>query len=1057
MTFAEEEPAPLPSVSPAMSMNQHIANQFSPFPFSPPLPSSSAASNGPQGFPFQTSYLQGPPSGPQSPGIPPVVSPIGFNAPVPGRFNAARASISISPHELPFHMPGQPPRWSPQMLLHQQQMGRNGSPGMFNMASPISPFSPDGMHSPLGAHQRHQSLQFPMLPHQFLQRHDSARASPRLQEVREDEEEEETQTNPYQSPSKTPEPTQFIQHNASNSLQKEIDEAEYHLEEQFRSQLEHEDYSPHNEIAAAEAEMPVDKFVPSDPLHGRGPSVHFSGIGAGSDEGLQLHHPQPHSRGHSLSQKAFFDDEVRDSTDEGSMRKPLSNAANNAYEIDTNPSNVGSPQRPYDFTNQRHQRSVSITSNPWAESDSFSSKLHSRQGSHNSKPSLSKLNASAAEFKFNPRNNFTPGQFVFGGQNAQPAPPFTPGPHHSSTYVPPMPQSAKSNHVSVSSNTSSIVSRINPAAPVFSPQRSDFSFSSSGPKFNPDAKAFQPRGLFPSNTNTTTAAIESNESLSKPIFGDIDLNSSEYDEKAKSVPILQHTSQPSSPHVSDVATTEAPAAGEEHLDIGASRLKKQFRNGINGDDDDVPRFAEPTPEPELAPSVVSETSALEKRQRQPEDDVEPELVSVPISQGNDEDESGIAADVTLASTVVSESTEGKPPSESNGTKATTSPSATSPDPEKGNWMPMKFANEHEAQDFNNARPLGEQEPLFVETEKPHLSVNATPFVPGNFTFGSPDAANIPFEPDFNPQPEQLTPSRLESDEEDLGGSPTPGPDMPLTSDITEAHNTQEDEEAPEKSASMPGKGLLLSRFASPPPPSKGLKSSRFAPSPSVSPQPTKEVDSFDRLSWSPASVRERSPLPQPEESEVQGYEPLSVSPPSDTGTQPREPTFEEIDAVMQQINENDPNLGVKRSVEAPKWRSPSPSPRRFPALPQENVHPKPTTELEDPFMDPPVHRLNTRADIPESEWDDAFSEREQGKLEQRVHYFDGHVNDLVGSLLASRLNPLSDLELHVFKRLYHSSFILPLHILSGYNYSRLKNTSRLVMIHSIHNSNTNML
>ncbi|KAI8953347.1 hypothetical protein F4801DRAFT_129691 [Xylaria longipes] len=1057
VTFAEEEPAPQASVSPvASNMSRQASNQFPTFPFSPPLPTSSAASNGQQGFPFPTPFLPGGPSASQSPGIPAVASPLSFNHPVPGRFNS-RASISISPHELPLHFSGQPSPlgWSPQMLLQQQQLGRNGSP--FNAMSPTSPFSPDGMSQPIGVHQRHQSLQYPMLPHQFLHRQDSARASPRLQEVREDDEEEETQTNPYdKSPSKTPEPAQFIQHNASNSLQKEIDEAEYHLEEQFRSQLEHEDYSPHNKAGPLDT-VPIDDFAATEPLHARGPSVHFNGIGTDSDEGPKLHHPQPHSRGHSLSQNPFFDnDEVRDSTDEGSIPKPQANIvdavkADNTYEIETNPSNLGTPAQTFDFANQLHHRSLSMASNPWAESESFPpNKLHSRQGSHNSKHSLSKLNANAAEFKFNPTKNFTPSQFVFGGKNPQ-TPSFTPASFQAPAFVPAIPQSATSSHFSVPSTASSAMAKINPTAPVFSPHKSDFSFSTSGPKFNPDAKAFQPMGSFaPSIASAGASGNESVETRPKSIFGNIDLNSSEYGQstkKSKAIPIVRPPSRHSPGATSKSAAVGVVPGGEERVDGGAGRAKKlQFRNGDNEDGDDVPQFAEPTPEPESEGSVSNDY--------EPDNSTESIAVDATADAKDDEDETANVADVTLASTVISESTDGKLPSESNDTKATTSPSAASPDPDKTNWIPIEFTNETDIHDFNNARPFGDQQPTFDESRKPHFSANAKPFVPVNFMFGTPEVVNTPFEPDFTTQPEQLAKPLYES-EEDRAGSPTPGPDLPPATG-TKTQEVQQARELSPEPAPVSTRGLLSSRFASPPPPPKGLRASRYASSPSASPQSIKAAAPPSSLSPSPVSEGSlASPIIHlEEESEVHGYEPLPVSPPSDAGAQPQhdgtyELTFEEIDAVMQQINENDPTMGVKRTVESPKWHQPSPvrkipittvtdsptvqlppqmpfrsdalspSPGQYRSLPQENMQPKPSTELEDPFIDPPhsalsqsfdapVQRLNTGEDLPESEWDDAFSASEQGKLEQRVHYFDGHVNDLVGKLLASRLDPLEN-------------------------------------------------
>ncbi|KAI1825795.1 hypothetical protein F4861DRAFT_537605 [Xylaria intraflava] len=1033
VTFAEEESAPQSSESPVPSnMARPTSNQLPPFPFSPPLPTPSATSNGPQGFPFPSPYFQGGLPSSQSPGIQAVPSPSSANAPMPMKFNG-RASISISPHELQFHLPGQPSPlgWPPHMLLQQQHHGRNGSPSGLNMIPPVSSFSPDGISSPMGIHQRHQSLQYPMLPHQFLQRQDSARASPRLEEVREDEEEEEIQTNPYdQSPAKTPEPSQFMQHNASNSLQKEIDEAEYHLEEQFRSQLEHEDYSPHNEAGPLQTEIPVDNFAAAESLHGRGPSVHFSGIRTDSDEGPKLHHPQPHSRGHSLSQNPYYDnDEVRDSTDEGSMRKPQSGIADiakadNSYEVETNPSDLGTPAHTYDSINEGHGRSLSMASNPWAESESFpASNPHSRQSSHNSKSSLSKLNANAAEFKFNPKSNFTPGQFVFGSANPQ-APTFTPAsfqPPAAST-VPVAHQPASSGHFSVPSNASSTMSKINPAAPVFSPHKSDFSFSSSGPKFNPDAKSFQPmRSFAPSVTSAGASGNESMENRSKPIFGNINLSSPEYvkTKRSKAIPIMR-PSTPASPTLAiKAAAIDATPSRDRTLNGDGVRTKKQFRNDDNGDGDDIPQFAEPTPDPVL-PKTDAEPSPSDTQVPNTDDF---EAIGIVANVDHEEHETPNVADVTLASTVVSESTDGKVPSESNDTKATTSPSATSPDADKANWRHIEFTAESDIHNFSG-RPAV-QEPTVNEPEKPHFSATAKSFVPGSFMFGAPEMVHTPFKPEFRTQPEQLV-EPLDESADDRAGSPTPGPDYPAATSVKPA------------------------------PAMSGLLSSRFAPSLSTSPRSIKEADSRSATSPSPVSRgRLVAPTDRLEEaSDAHSYEPLPVSPPSETSTQSwrirtNDLTFEEIDAVMKQINENDPTMGVKRLTKSSKWRqpdlvrnmaaesmtdslpvhlspkepvrdeTPSPSPRAYRSLPQEHIYPKPSTELEDPFVDGtdspssqstdiPVRRLNTGDDLPESDWDDAFSASEQGKFEQRVHYFDGHVNSLLDNLLASRLDPLEN-------------------------------------------------
>lgn len=939
------------------------------------------------------------------------------------------------------------------------QHGRVGSPSLMNMnpmASPTSPFQQDGLPSPLGMHNRHQSLQYPMLPHQHLQRQDSARASPRLQELREVD--EEVQSNPQEkSPSKTPEPAQFIKHNASASLQREIDDAEYHLEEQFREQLEHEDYSPHNEDEKAAASKPVEPADIPLPVHTRGPSVHFGGLGADSDEGPVLHHPQPHSRGHSLSQKPFFDDEVRDSTDEGSVKKPLAlNGQKNeeSYEVETNPSNLGTPVQAFDLVNRlhQHQRSMSTTSNPWADVQSLSqSKSSSRRPSHTSKPSMSKLNASASEFKFNPGSTFTPSQFNFGAPSFQPsASTFQPAAFQTS-FTSTVPQSAASSHFSAPS-MSSLKGKINAAAPAFSPGQSDFSFtgksdfnfSASGPKFNPDAPTFQPLKSFTASVTSTGAS--GNESVSNrpsSIFSNIDLGLSEAAKAAKknkAIPIVRPISRdgPTSAPVPDVIDE----VDQDGRLTDSSRRGKKFRESDN-DGDDVPLFAEPTPDPEPVPTAQIE--AVVEEEMAADDKVD------------EDDENAAVGDTTFASTVLSESTDGKFQSESNDTKATTSPSATSPDQDKANWLPFEFRNDDEILDFNNARPFGDDGP-FQRGHKKSLSAAAKPFVPGGFMFGMPNPEAAPFEPALPTDAHSIA----QSDESDYdrAASPTPGPEP---RPVVEAETTQEIDselaQSPEPAAIPPVRqGLGASRFASPPPARQGLAASRFA-----SPPPKPAGLSASRFAASPSPVSdEAGQAPETEDmetgepSELRSFNesiPVPVSPPSVAADEQvegtdRELTFEEIDALMQHLNTTDPTMGVNKLADSPKWHqpspirkislaavtnssplhlppqsqfrsdAPSPSPRQYRALPSEPAQPMLSTELEDPFIDPPqsaisqafdvegpVHRLNS-AGAPESEWDDAFSASEQEKLEQRVQYFDGHVQDLVGDLLANRLDPL---------------------------------------------------
>ncbi|KAK0749538.1 hypothetical protein B0T18DRAFT_320870 [Schizothecium vesticola] len=961
VSFGEDEP-PAPSISPASTMSRQASvTHYPPLPFSPPLPTSSASSA--QAMPMFP-YGQFPFAG--SPGIPSSVSPASFA----GKYNP-RASISIpSPHS-----------WASQMMM-QNHGHRAGSPSLANlsaMMSPISPYSPDGFSGP-GGHQRHQSLQFPALNHHQFQM--PARASPRMQDLREVDEEP-----PSKSPSKTPEPSYF-RHNPSDSLQKEIDEAEqqlveeqYHLEEQMRSQLENdEDYSPHNGNDAASVEP-----MPSAPMHEREPSVQFAPQAPrfGSDANdLVLHHPRPHSRGHSLTQKYFTEDDSQNSFKPPLQR--LSAQVSEESEIETNPSNLGTPVQAFDLS-KTHQRAISTTSNPWTDNESANG-VQPRRSSHASKPSLSKLNVEAPEFKFNPASTFKPGAFTFTPSSFQQPTIFNAGLG-----------SAASSQFSFPTTA---ISKINPTASVFSPRSSEFSFSSSGPKFRPDAPAFTPHSL----SNSVTSGMHSGAEGRNSIFGNIDLNGEETSntgKKSNAVPIV--------PPSDDDSSALPIGIGEDANGrlINESRFK---RGWIKQDDgDDVPLFAEQpadeaTPVPEVMDKLI-------------EDD------AVPVEERSFDESNLGQGDMTFSSTL---------PSEVADTKAT-SPTGTLPDQGTMNWAPFEFQIAADLQAFNDARPFGED--AFKKGHKNSLSATANPFVPSGSVWGGSKAADedaaaddvhddmaddLATDDEAQPEPElQTTQSPAEEQpqgdslEEEIGeiGSALPSstadePSRDLSRPVTPAATTE-----PE---------LMMPRITTPPPKRKGLAASRFAKASPVEETPVPEIEPV----ISPLDVDE----PEAEEPS----QPLDA-----------EPSMEDIDAIMLHLSRN-PDIGVNKGalpvvLEPSPTRhldlaavtnasplhlppqnrfrgdAPSPSPRRNLPLSIEPTQPLLSTELEDPFLDPPhssqtfngaVHRLNGSESIPASDWDGVFSPDEQTKLGARVNFFDSHVNDIVGDLLSARLGPV---------------------------------------------------
>jgi len=981
VSFGEDEP-PAPSISPASTMSRQASvTHYPPLPFSPPLPTSSASSaQAIPGFPFPPPFTAA-----GSPGIPSSVSPASFG----GKFNP-RASISI---------PSSRGHWSPQLSLMQGH--RAGSPSLANLAammSPVSPFSPDGMPG-LGGHQRHQSMQYSMLS-QFQP---PMRASPRLQDLREVEEEA-----PSKSPSKTPEPN-FVRHNPSDSLQREIDEAEnqlaeqYHLEEQMRSQFENdEDYSPHNGNNQDDAII-----VPAGPAHAREASVQFAPQAprfGGDANGLVLHHPRPHSRGHSLTQKYFGEEDVS----QGGFKPALQNIharPGDEDEIETNPSNLGTPIQAFDYSNL-HQRSFSTASNPWADNESGNNSAggsHNRLSSHVSKPSMSKLNVEAPEFKFNPTSTFQPtGQFVFSNNTLPQPTVFNAGLG-----------SATSSHFSLPAPITS--SKINPAASVFSPGQSEFSFASSGPKFRPDAPAFTPHSLSNSLTSPIMSGAESGSNRGS-IFGHIDLSGAAImkpTKKSKAIPIVRPTSSHSN-------TPGEPQEDPEGRPIADESRFKRAR-ASRGDGDDIPLFAEPTAE-DATPVPEPNTEELVQ-----EDVAHEEGEAVPVEEKSFDDSTLGQGDMDMSSMLASEMADTKATSPTNASDQGAMP-----------WAPFEFNSASELQSFDSARPLGEDK--FKPGHKKSLSATAPAFVPGTAvwqTSAPTDDEAAPDEPIDEPVVESVehVENAEQSEVEETVQSPVEQQQPAMESLEKSVETAMLGESSPPAASTT----IVVPTLLKP----KGLAASRFAasveePEPlAVEPVVSPLVSPLEVDGAEPAFPAENlSPLTDNE----QGLE--LAKPIVDSAFPDGEPSMEDIDAIMLHLNRN-PDMGVIKTVNShvfqpsptrqlnlaavtgasplhlppQDYRSngPSPSPRQYAVHPIEPSQPMLSTELEDPFVDPPhsaklfegaIHRLNGSEGLPTSDWDGAFSEDEQGKLESRVNFFDGRVNQLVSGLLETRLGPL---------------------------------------------------
>lgn len=171
-----------------------------------------------------------------------------------------------------------------------------------------------------------------------------------------------------------------------------------------------------------------------------------------------------------------------------------------------------------------------------------------------------------------------------------------------------------------------------------------------------------------------------------------------------------------------------------------------------------------------------------------------------------------------------------------------------------------------------------------------------------------------------------------------------------------------------------------------------------------------------------------------------------------------EQSYNEIDAVMKHLNDEDSDLGVERNVNPWTHRSPigtpfmdlqntsgvqpllppphdrsnapSPSPNRlqqvFQYPPNSDSESVSTAEVErvarnarfSPSYRPskgsldsdnPVHRLNSPGDLPVSDWDDVLSSTDEVKFQSRAVFFDHRINNLVGGIVQQHLRPLERL------------------------------------------------
>lgn len=594
VSLGDDDLAP-PNQAAFPSLSRQTSYQYPSLPFSPPIPSSSAGSGHAHPNSFSPIFMPGTGFTANQGSNTGSNSPLMINAPIngliQGKYNS-RHSISFSANEHPFGSPFQYPQqspmiWSPGQKFHQQGSNARGrSPSLHNIGSvmsPVSPF-PQDSYFPQNVdnslyNQQRQNLHPSQTSQQQLQI-TSSQASPRLQELKEREDEDDLLIQYH--PSKTPESSTQCP-NAVTGLKEDVDEAEYHLEEQIQRELEHEDYSPHS----LKGDVPK---LSSSTAHVRHSSLITGGLAASRyatelpEEGPVLHHPQPYSRGHTLSQVTFQDkvenpNESKDLKQSGGTRKQ-----DDLPDICS--SNLETPTLKA-LTTSGHSQKLSLSNNPWIRESRDVGVDQSHQTRGRSKTLASKLNVTAKEFTFNPSSSFTPMSALPSSIKPHQNRPFIPNkfsPYMNNILppggVPPIQASPRA----IPNSCAIPRGQLDLTVPTFNPRNNEFNFSTimpnSIPSFNPSITYTNQS----SNHPPVSAVVDVD---SKAIFSNIDLSGLENTKpikKSRAIPIVRPGG--SNPRAVEDEVVEGV---DGRITQGEGRVKRV--RGSRNDQNSVPLFA----------------------------------------------------------------------------------------------------------------------------------------------------------------------------------------------------------------------------------------------------------------------------------------------------------------------------------------------------------------------------------------------------------------------------------------------------------------------------------
>lgn len=591
---------------------------------------------------------------------------------------------------------------------------------------------------------------------------------------------------------------------------------------------------------------------------------------------------------------------------------------------------------------------------------------HNHQ-SHESKPSLSKLNVNAPAFVYEPKKTSSPDVFAFLGNQQQPKSPSGSKPLTSTVEI--------TKH---SSKFSANGSSFNVAAPAFTPTNPAkpaapsrvFSFSSSGPTFGPNAPSFKTAGI---EANFAGPVVESNGGK---IFGEIDFSEIvKPGRKSKAIPIVRP--------LDDEFASGQHLDGQEdesgRITQADGRQKRLRRN--DEDSDQIPLFA--TPDFKI-PTHVNEPHETHQSKSPDSDSNNQEDITKSKTNGDRPEYTNDSSDSEVSSLLVGHETT---------------------DVDGKQWEPFTFSDAQDAALFNAALPV-----------RP-----STDAVCNDLAYSPIGVDEIP--------PASL--SECHSSTLIVSG---------VIRDVE--HDSLPASEMPEHATSRTLSRASLGKMVNDNPSPLSKKGSRSS-----------ESSNHSELNENTKKQEAGSEGHHRDESNL-----------TDQGSHYTgdatyiEQSYNEIDAVMKHLNDEDSDLGVERNVSHWRHRSPirtsvadlqdtsgiqprlppphdrsdapSPSPNRlqqpFQYLPQSAPESVSTAEVErvarnarfSPSYRPskgsldsdnPIHRLNSPGDLPVSDWDDILSSTDEVKFQSRAVFFDHRINNLVGGIVRQHVSPLEKL------------------------------------------------